>query len=709
MLYNNSTINIQKLNSQNQISQNFLFEKGKEEEEKKDILLKDKKKFHLDSINCLKSCSSYKLNITIKHNKETTEYPFNTNDVYFYGNISSDKLLKLLEEKEENENLNLNKYNLQNLFDDKDKEKVLSQKIFFPIQNNQNKISNEISIWEDLLISLNKNTSCLLIEINLDNNLNEQNINFKEINKQFIKTQIDCVLNGIVHEREILKNDIVFSIDTKKIIKSIEFRIQNYKNQYLKLSKEEKKSFKFRNLFFTTIFKQSNLAFTFSTNNKENLIDLENLKTNFNSIPTQKFHLIKLFIAINIPNSLPNKYIDEKEKAKTNYSSESSKGINNLSNYSDDDLDIFTVQSCLNQNNNSFNNFNQLFGNDCKIFNANNKNFYPNMINHFPNYYLNMNNLMIKKRKNQINNNKIKQIKNNFPDDLHLNSILIDKTDLNAIHLFKCFKTKSKSLSNFIIFKNMMKRLLLNLQVNLLLPFKNYIESLKRISYLGMNIPLINNKGKYYLNSFSVTLSSLTLFIEHNELYMIIYNTLNRIFRQKKSASTTNIFSNSNNNFWSHNEFIEINENTKISLLNQYIIIEFNENKPHYMRKTLYENLNNIFNSLPKTMNPILIGNLQLQRSYFSFLWGPINTFLNHTSFLTYHLFTFDLIGILPIKLEYNKWLSKIGLEKKENIVKKENEINDSIVKVETFVYEYSFFNSYDYEFYQQNKLYVNV
>ena len=88
MLYNNTTINIQKLNSQNQISQNFLFEKGKEEEEKKDILLKDKKKIHLDSINCLKSCSSYKLNITIKYNKETTDYPFNTNDIYFYGNIS---------------------------------------------------------------------------------------------------------------------------------------------------------------------------------------------------------------------------------------------------------------------------------------------------------------------------------------------------------------------------------------------------------------------------------------------------------------------------------------------------------------------------------------------------------------------------------------------------------------------------------------------
>ena len=66
MLYNNTTINIQKLNSQNQISQNFLFEKGKAEEEKKDILLKDKK-------NSYRQYKLFKIifKLQIKYNNKT--------------------------------------------------------------------------------------------------------------------------------------------------------------------------------------------------------------------------------------------------------------------------------------------------------------------------------------------------------------------------------------------------------------------------------------------------------------------------------------------------------------------------------------------------------------------------------------------------------------------------------------------------------------
>ena len=72
--------------------------------------------------------------------------------------------------------------------------------------NNQ-KVTDEISIWEDLSFSLNSNEnsniSCLLIEIDL-NNCKEENKYFKEVTKSFLKTEINCILNGIVHEREIL-------------------------------------------------------------------------------------------------------------------------------------------------------------------------------------------------------------------------------------------------------------------------------------------------------------------------------------------------------------------------------------------------------------------------------------------------------------------------------------------------------------------------
>ena len=177
-------------------------------------------------------------------------------------------------------------------------------------------------------------------------------------------------------------------------------------------------------------------------------------------------------------------------------------------------------------------------------------------------------------------------------------------------------------------------------------------------------------------------------------------------FNQRKLSSINN-FENNNESFWNHNEFIELNDNIKLSLFNDYVILEFNEIKPHYMRNTLITQLKIISNSLPKTLNKLIIGNIDFQKSFFSILWSPVNTFLNHTSFLTYYLFTLDLIGILPIKLELFKWLTKIGLEKKDNNLKKENELSDSMSKVETFLCNYSLFNSYDFEFYQKNKILI--
>ena len=196
-----------------------------------------KKETHKYCLNCLIKCSRFKLNLTINQNKKNIGYQFNTNDIYFFQNISSNNLLKLLEQKEE-KGINLNKYNIQNIKDNNNNnENILSQTLSFPIQNNQ-KVTDEISIWEDLSFSLNSNEnsnmSCLLIEIDL-NNCKEENKYFKEVSKSFLKTETNCILNGIVHEREILQKDIIFNIDPKKLTKSIELRIQKYKDDYLKL------------------------------------------------------------------------------------------------------------------------------------------------------------------------------------------------------------------------------------------------------------------------------------------------------------------------------------------------------------------------------------------------------------------------------------------------------------------------------------------
>ena len=149
-------------------------------------------------------------------------------------------------------------------------------------------MKNEISIWDDPSVSLvlngNEKTSFLLIEIDLDIK-KEQNKYFKEINKSFIDREITCSLNGIVHESELLKNDIYFSIDSKNLIKSNEYRIEDYKKDYLKLcGNNNKKLFRYRNTFFTPLIRNSNIGILFSTNNKKDLCNLEKLQINFNSI-----------------------------------------------------------------------------------------------------------------------------------------------------------------------------------------------------------------------------------------------------------------------------------------------------------------------------------------------------------------------------------------------------------------------------------------
>ena len=686
-----------------------------------------KKETHKYCLNCLNKCSHFKLNLTINENKKNIGYQFNTNDIYFFENISSNNLLKLLEEKEE-KGINLNKYNIQNITDNNNNnENILSQMLSFPIQNNQ-KVTDEISIWEDLSFSLNSNEnsniSCLLIEIDL-NNCKEENKYFKEVTKSFLKTEINCILNGIVHEREILQNDILFNIDPKKLTKSIELRIQKYKDDYLKLKKEKRNNFKYRNLFFTKFFKHSNLAFMFSTNNKEDLINLENLQTNYSSIPLKKFNLVKLFIAINIPNSISYKNSLNDEKEITNYSTDQSSKIQPLSVYSDEiqnfehsnsfhNIDIddnISIYSMLNSSLiNPFYGYETfLMGNNINMFNNMGFNYdfsgNYNMFNTFTNGFYENNNIY--NFNNQKKNNNIKIIKNEFNNSIILNPIIIDKKDQNVLNIFHCFKTKTKSCSNFIIFKKIMKTLFTKLQKTIWnLPFEKFPKIFQKLSIFGIKIPTINKYGKLYSTSLTPTLSSLTLYIKHTELYILVYNQLNIKFNQRKLSSINN-FENNNESFWNHNEFIELNDNIKLSLFNDYVILEFNEIKPHYMRNTLITQLKIISNSLPKTLNKLIIGNIDFQKSFFSILWSPVNTFLNHTSFLTYYLFTLDLIGILPIKLELFKWLTKIGLEKKDNNLKKENELSDSMSKVETFLCNYSLFNSYDFEFYQKNKIFI--
>ena len=212
------------------------------------------KNIHKNNVKCLFNCTQYKLNLTIKHEKTVVGYQFLNSNNYYYSNISGNQILSLIMQKEEMEGININnKFNLENLYEIISDNKIFQKDLTFPIEN---KNKNEVSFFNNFRSSSKNlgNNSCLLIEFDLDN-YKVHNKYFKIINQSFFESEIKCTLNGLVHQKELLKNDIFFKIDPKKLIKSIENRIENYKNDYLKLDKKNKHFLDIEQLFLLHYYK----------------------------------------------------------------------------------------------------------------------------------------------------------------------------------------------------------------------------------------------------------------------------------------------------------------------------------------------------------------------------------------------------------------------------------------------------------------------
>ncbi len=695
------------------------------------------KNIHKNTIKCLINCTLFKLNVTLNQGTTAIGYLFNNNYLsYFFPNLSTHDLFSLLKLKEENENFNINnKYNLKNLSEsliNDSNQKTLSHDINFPIENFKTE-KNQISIWDNpsLFLSYNENnTSSILIEIDL-NNSKETNKYFKEINNKFVDREISFYLNGIVHQKDLLKNDISFTIDKKKIIKSIQIRIENYKNSYLKQVKNEKElKFKYRSTFFTPLVNLKNIGILFSTNNKKELTNLANLQTNFGSIISKKFILLKLFIGINIPNYLGTLSLNSEETVSTSNQTNSSKGIKTFSS-DNDNINFIQFNTPLNKSisirphsliKNNFYNCNSEF---CKeknplrgsyeiSFNKINKNKFirrgyspinlsnNNMRrNYFPKKYLFKNEYILDKlESNLYSKNKQKKI------------ILIDTEDKFANELYKKYKNKSGFITNFLIFKNQIKINNNNLKNNYLdISIGQFFNNFINISSFGLTIPILNENGKYSKTIYSPSLSSLVLYIKNNELYEIINKKINENINLTYSSFSQSNNNSMNNSIYNNELFIE---NIKFSLFNQVIKLEYNEIKPPFLRKTLNEQIDTILNKISK-LNSIKLYDIDINKSYFCISWNPYNSYENQTSFLSYYLFNSSLVGILSIKLNEYKWLTKFVMSNIEICDIDENnlEIEELKNNVEKLLYnervncqslsiDFSF--STDYDFYLKNK-----
>ena len=122
--------------------------------------------------------------------------------------------------------------------------------------------------------------------------------------------------------------------------------------------------------------------------------------------------------------------------------------------------------------------------------------------------------------------------------------------------------------------------------------------------------------------------------------------------------------------------------------------IEFDETNPPYNRDIIEKKIKAI-HKLLGTKN-IFLENIDKEKSFFSILWTPADTYRIKSSFLSVYTFDFKLIGTLIIKLDEHSWflifsndatftnykdfkkeyLNKVTIV--ENFIKKCHNVNDA-------------------------------
>ena len=91
-----------------------------------------------------------------------------------------------------------------------------------------------------------------------------------EISNENVERELFFTLNGTLHDVPLFTSDLKFSVETRKFIKSIQFRLESYKNDLLQFKKMKSKStsnaninFALRNDFFGKVLSNTNLGIEF--------------------------------------------------------------------------------------------------------------------------------------------------------------------------------------------------------------------------------------------------------------------------------------------------------------------------------------------------------------------------------------------------------------------------------------------------------------
>ena len=147
-----------------------------------------------------------------------------------------------------------------------------------------------------------------LIEFDLLNNNKDNNINkflklLREINHP--DREIFFVLNGTIHGINMFTSELKFSVEQRKFIKSIQFKLETYKKDLINQKIQHPNSpdkLKIRNTFFAKVLSNTNIGIEFSKPHFD-MRNPEKFQTNFNSIVNSKININKIFLEVSIPKS----------------------------------------------------------------------------------------------------------------------------------------------------------------------------------------------------------------------------------------------------------------------------------------------------------------------------------------------------------------------------------------------------------------------
>ena len=672
----------------------------------------NEKQFHQNTLKCLKDCSNYSLSISYNQRKEAN-YSFfskiiraNKNNIFIFNHLSPNEIIRNISENSMNNDAkNLNSCFLEKMIDigDNNIDKVIENEIInIPLE--AEKLTYN---FLDSSKYTQKFSSHRGINLLIKFDLNEDKLNLvldKNILYNIFVYKINAKLHG---GKDLFEKDLFFLLDIKKIVKSIQVRLEF-------LQKQEKSDREKIGKLFVPLLEYENIGLIVSPSNESSPLYYGVIKTNFNSIVKLKFKIKSVFTALNISTSnkrkslnienvynsnfnflkknienIKNKNIDcitdETTSESSNYNSTSPKISQNNDNVYIDNIEFININeplnnSCILLENNLNNNY---FNLNCKNIDENNA----NMVKGISHYYKTKKcDLFNTNKKTNHSSNLLYNLSNtrnkysSYQTNYNINTIIINSNDIFLKTLFNRYQDKSNSTCNLKILieflKIKMKKFLSELTIY------DFFCSFYKVSSLSLKIPFFKNDGSLIQNTLTPSLHELNLNIKNSKIVQKFIKKFNIKENIPNSSSTIQ----------SEEDLIvkDIDE-FKVSICEKESLVRiyFKEQKPYYLTESLFDKLEVLINKLKYIKKLSIDKNVLLDKSYIGIEWNIINgNNIFSSSFISYHLFNGDFLGILVnIKeKENNFWINSI------------EEFNNNRIKVEyNYIIEENYFKVVDF------------